>query len=485
MKPVLLIGAGHVTAPIIDYLTRHCGLEVTVAARTPAKAKKIIATNPKASVAQWQSGNQSELDRLVYGHGVIINMIPKAHHPDIARACLKHRKPMITTSYETPAIKALDAEARGRGVLILNELGEDPGMDHFAAQMLLDDIDEQGGRVIALHSYGAGLPSFGFNNNPMGYKFSWEPKGVFLAARVPALYLDRGRPVPVDGDELFGHFKMVDIPGLGSFEAYPNKDVSRYVQPYGLPGDVTFFRGLLRFSGYCNNMRHFIRLGLLEDSQSHCWKGLTYRDFAAFLLEDHPTNGAGPNLEKHMASYLGVDGQSDIMNRLKWLGLLEARPIDIDEGSKLDVFVQLLLNRLTYSPGETDMTIIHVDILAEFPGGVRAHRTATMVAHGEPGGQSAMAKAVGLPPAFAAEMYLTGRIKETGVHMPPTLPYLYRPMMGRLKQYGFTFETSSRVASPNCYTPMAACLNGQTASRACVGVRGGAHCMEDLIHNDG
>ena len=92
---------------------------------------------------------------------------------------------MVTTSYEIPPIKELDSEAKDRGILILNELGEDPGMDHFATQMLLDDIKADGGKVLELHSYGSGLPSFKFNNNPMGYKFSWEPKGVFLAAQVP------------------------------------------------------------------------------------------------------------------------------------------------------------------------------------------------------------------------------------------------------------------------------------------------------------
>lgn len=476
MKPVLLIGAGHVTPPIIEYLSRS-SIKVTMAARTLAKAEKIISSFPNASAVHWQSGDNARLNHLIQNHSVVINMIPKAHHLEIAKTCLKHRKPMITTSYEIPVIKALDAAARERGVLILNELGEDPGMDHFAVQMLLDQIRQRSGRVIALHSYGAGLPSYSFNNNPLGYKFSWEPKGVFLAARVPALYLDRGRPVPVDGDALFEHFKMVNIPGLGSFEAYPNKDVSRYVQPYGLPENVTFYRGLLRFSGYCNNMRQFLRLGLLDDSSTFSWKDISYRDFAAFLIPAVTS----PRLEKQMAAYLGVAENSDIMKRLKWLGLFEPRRIDIQRGSKLDVFVQLLLNRLTYSPGETDMTIIHVDILAEFPDRSRTHHTATMVAHGQPDGQSAMARAVGLPPAIAARMVLDGEISETGVHMPPTLPYLYRPMLDRLEPYGFTFKTATRPAAPNCYTPLAPCLNGAPPGRACIGVRGGAHCMEDLI----
>jgi saccharopine dehydrogenase-like NADP-dependent oxidoreductase len=354
----------------------------------------------------------------------------------VAKLCLKHQKSMVSTSYEIPPIKELDAEAKERGIIILNELVEDPGMDHFATQMLLDDIKTDGGKVIEIQSYGSGLPSFKFNNNPMGYKFSWEPKGVFLAAQVPAQYLVKGKPVPVDGDKLFENFKMVDIKGLGTFEAYANKDVTRYVKPYGLPEDVSFYRGLLRFSGYCNNMRAFWKLDLLNDEKKLDWNGKTFKDYATFLIDTKPTE----KLEDEFAKYLGVDHLSDIMMRLKWLGIFEPEMIKTKNGSKLDVFIELLLKKLTYAPGETDMTIIHVDILAELPGSKHEHRTATMVADGEPNGDSAMAKAVGLPPAIAAKFILEGKIKETGVHMPPTLPYLYKPFMEELAVYGFEFK---------------------------------------------
>jgi len=248
--------------------------------------------------------------------------------------------------------------------------------------------------------------------------------------------LDKGKPVQIDGDKLFENFTMVDIEGLGTFEAYANKDVTRYVEPYGLPEDVTFYRGLLRFSGYCNNMRYYWKLNLLNDKDQFDWKGKTFRDFAAFLINIKPSD----KLEDEFGNYLGVDQLSDIMMRLKWLGLFEAEQIKTENGSRLDVFIELMLMKLTYAPGETDMTIIHVDILAEFPDGHREHRTATMVADGEPDGDSAMAKAVGLPPAIAAKFILEGKINETGVHMPPTLPYLYKPFMKELAGYGFEFK---------------------------------------------
>lgn len=436
MRHVLVLGAGHVTGPLVDYLTGKCGYNVTMAARTMSKAEKIIAGNPLAKAVPWKSQEEKKLDKLIAGHDMVINMIPKAHHVMAARLCLKHRRHMVTTSYEIPPVKALDARARERGVLILNELGEDPGMDHFATQLLLDDIKAEGGGVIEINSYGSGLPSFRYNNNPLGYKFSWEPKGVFLAARVPARFLVKGKPVPIAGDKLFENFKIVDIEGLGTFESYPNKDVTRYVKPFGLSGDVSFYRGLLRFSGYCNNMRGFWRLDLLNDRDTFDWKGKTFHDFAAFLI-NAKSNG---NLVEQTANYLQVDLRSDIIMRLKWLGLFRLDPINLDRGTKLDVFVELLLKKLTYAPGETDMTIIHVDILAGFPGGRKEHRIATMVAEGEPNGTSAMARAVGLPPAIATKLIFENKIKERGVHMPPTLPYLYKPFIKEMAGYGFKFR---------------------------------------------
>ena len=442
MKNVLILGAGHVTKPIVDYLVDKCGYSITMGARTVSKAEKVIAGRDRAKAVSWASHEEDKLEGLISLHDIVINMIPKAYHVMVAKLCLKHQKSMVTTSYEIPPIRELDSEAKDRGILILNELGEDPGMDHFATQMLLDDIRTDGGKVIELHSYGSGLPSFRFNNNPMGYKFSWEPKGVFLAAQVPAKWLDRGTPIAIDGDKLFENFTMVDIEGLGTFEAYANKDVTKYVKHYGLPNDVTFYRGLLRFSGYCNNMRNFLKLDLLNDMDKRKWEGMTFRDFAAFLINVR----SNENLENEFAKFLGVDILSDILMRLKWLGLFNNDPIKLIEGSKLDVLVELLLKKLTYAPGETDMTIIHVDILAEFPDGKQEHRTATMVADGEPYCDSAMAKAVGLPPAIATKFIFEGLIKEKGVHMPPTLPYLYKPFIVELEEYGFKFKKRSYAA---------------------------------------
>ena len=436
MKKVLILGAGHVTKPLVDYLIDTCGYQVTMAARTVSKAEKIIANRPLGNAVNWASDQEELLDRLVGENDIVVNMIPKAHHVMVVRSCLKHKKDMVSTSYEIPPVKAFDTEAKDKQVLILNELGEDPGMDHMGTQMLLDEIRAEGGRVVSLNSYGSGLPSFKYNNNPMGYKFSWEPKGVFLAAQVPAVYLKEGKRIPVPGDQLFDNHWLVDIEGLGTFETYPNKDCTRYLEHFGLEEDISFYRGLLRFSGYCNNMRSFIALDLLNDRDAYDFGGWTYRQFAASLIGYDETE----NVEHAVANYLKVDNNADIINRLRWVGIFNDCPISIERGSKLDVLMDLMLKKMTYTPGETDMTIIHVEIIAEFPDHHREKRLATMVMDGIPNGDSAMSLAVGLPPAIATRLIFEGRITACGVKMPPTLPELYQPVLEELTNYGFKFQ---------------------------------------------
>jgi len=436
MKKVAVIGAGWMTKPLVDYLMEKCGYDVIMANRTLSKAEAVIAGRPRGKAVRWSADQPEILDQVVGEADLAISMVPKPVHIHVARACLRHGKHMLTTAYEIPELVALDQEARQKGVLILNELGEVPGMDHMGTQLLLDEIKREGGRVISLDSYGSGLPAFEFNRNPMGYKFSWDPRTVFVAAQTPAAYLKSGRKIEVPGDKLFEHFWLVDIEGLGTFESYPNKDVEKYVEPFGLDDGVSFYRGLLRFPGYCNNMRYMLALGLLKSEDEESLAGKTYRQFMASLVDAGTTD----DVEQAVARYLDVDGNADVVHLLRWLGLFEERPIAIGKGTHLDVLLDRMLARMSYEPHEKDMILLHVDVLAEFPGGRRERRLATMRVEGIPHGETAMSRAVALPAAIAAKLVLEGTIQATGVRMPPTLPELYKPALEELATFGFEFK---------------------------------------------
>ena len=443
MKKVAIVGAGWMTKPLVDYLMERCGYFVIVANRTPSKAEDVIAGRSGGKAVRWSTDEPRILDEVVREADLAISMVPKPVHIHVARACLRHGKHMLTTAYEIPELVALDEEARQKGVLILNELGEVPGMDHMGTQMVLDEIRQEEGRVIRLNSYGSGLPAFEFNRNPMGYKFSWDPRTVFAAAQTPGAYLEKGKKIEVPGDKLFEHFWLVDIEGLGTFESYPNKDVEKYVEPFGLDREnVSFYRGLLRFSGYCNNMRHMLALGLFDSERERSFEGMSYRQLMASLVGAAPTD----DVESAVAQYLGLDSLADIIHRLNWLGLFEDRSIAISKGTCLDVLLGQMLARMSYEPHERDMILLHVDALAEFPGGRRERRLATMRVEGIPNGESAMSRAVALPAAIAARLVLEGEIQATGARMPPNLPELHKPVLEELATFGYEFKRRTVTA---------------------------------------
>jgi len=250
--------------PMVDYFIGKKAYRINLLDRYVDKAIAIKANRPECKAIEWLNNDTEQLDSVIKNSDLVISMVPKPVHIIIARSCLKYKKNMVTASYEVPALMDLKSEVEKQEILILSELGEVPGVDHFGTQMLLEQIKKENGRVLSVNSYGSGIPSFESNNNPMGYKFSWDPVTVFVAAQTPAAYFKEGEKIYIPEDKLFENFWYVDIEDLGVFETYANKDVEKYIEPFGLDRNISFYRGLLRYSGYCNNMRYMEKLGLFN-----------------------------------------------------------------------------------------------------------------------------------------------------------------------------------------------------------------------------
>jgi len=440
-KKVAIIGAGKMTKPLVDYFIDKCGYQVFMVNRTVSTAEKVIDGRKLGIAVRWSAGEPDALDKIVSKSDIVISMVPKPMHINVAKSCLRCNKNMVTTAYEIPELMALDKEVKKKGLLFLNELGEVPGIDHFGTQLLLDEVKKEGGKILSLKSYGSGLPAYEFNNNPMLYKFSWDPNTVFVAAQTAAQYIENGKKIKVPGDKLFTHFWLTEVEGLGTFETYPNKDVEKYIKPFGLPDNITFYRGLLRYSGYCNNLRNIMELGFLDKETVHKFSNVTYRQLMASLIGSDSTK----DLELKVAKYLNVYDNADIIHRLKWLGLFDDRTIDLKEGTKLDVLLDRMLKRMGYEPHESDMIILHIEVIAEFENGRKEKKLATMVNKGIPYGDSAMSRAVALPAAISARLILEGKIKATGLRMPPNLPELYKPVLEELETFGYTFKRQNII----------------------------------------
>ncbi|UCG17107.1 MAG: saccharopine dehydrogenase NADP-binding domain-containing protein, partial [Phycisphaerales bacterium] len=363
MKKILVLGAGLVTRPPVRYLLDQPGVHVTVASRTVAKAEALIGGRPNGRAIAWTVDQLPRLQEMVGEVDLAISLLPAAYHTEVAKACIAHGKPMVTTSYVSPEMQALDEAAAQAGVLLLNEVGVDPGTDHMSAMRVIHAVEREGGTVVSFKSYCGGIPAPDSNDNPWGYKFSWSPRAVLLAGRNPGKYLENGEVVDIPGPELFAHHHTLRVEGVGEFEAYTNRDCLGYIDLYGLKGVKTMFRGTLRWPGWCETLLQVAKLGLTDDSARSWPAGMTMADYTRTFIK----NGGSGNVKKDLASFLGLDETSGPITWFEWLGLFGSEPVPIRDGSSLDVLGAVMLAKMSYKPGERDMIIMQHEFIAEYP----------------------------------------------------------------------------------------------------------------------
>jgi saccharopine dehydrogenase (NADP+, L-glutamate forming) len=442
MKKVLVLGAGLVAKPLVRYLLDQPDFHVTVASRTVSKAEKLVGDHPRGKALPLNVNDTASLKKLIGEADLSISMVPYAHHVTVANLCIELKKQMVTTSYVSVAMNALDRKAKDAGILILNEMGLDPGIDHMSAMRIIHGVQNKGGRIASFYSYCGGLPAPEANTNPWGYKFSWSPRGVVLAGKNAARYLKEKKEVKIASEDLFAHFWPMNIEGVPPLEAYPNRDSVPYVELYGIEDADSMYRGTLRYPGWCQTLKKVVDLGLLDETEQNV-KGLSYADFLGKLIKKEKSE----NLKKDLADYLNIDEDSEPMKRFEWLGLFSDERIPTEKGSPLDVFADRLLEKLKYEEGERDMIVLHHDFTAKYPGGKKEKITSTLVDYGIPRGDSSMSRTVGLPAAIGATLILNGKIKETGVHIPVT-PEIYEPALHELEKLNIVCKEKAGLCEP-------------------------------------
>jgi len=436
VKRILVLGAGLVVKPLLDDLEELREVDLRLATLNVERARALLAGRPRATALEVDATRESELVPEVGRADIVVSLIPADQHVRIARACLDRGVPLVTTSYVSEEMRALDARARERGILLLNEMGLDPGIDHMSAVRLIAAVRRGGGRIVSFSSCCGAIPAPVSNTNPWGYKFAWSPRGVVLAARNPVRYLENGVVVERPFPDLFEHPRLLDVPGVGRLEAYPNRNCLRYLDQYGLAGTRDFFRGTLRYPGWCSTWHALAELNLL-DLEPLDLSGTTWAEFLARRLSP----GTGRLVER-VARRLGVTPQDRVVMRLEWLGLLSDQPMPDRTASPLEALTNLLESRLRYAPGESDMVVLEHRCVAEYGDGSRRLFTSRMVSTGRAGDDSALARAVSLPVASACRLLLEGRIDLSGVQIPVD-PRIARPVLLALEQRGLHVEESS------------------------------------------
>ncbi|UCE21474.1 MAG: saccharopine dehydrogenase NADP-binding domain-containing protein [Candidatus Aminicenantes bacterium] len=433
MKKVLILGAGLVAKPLVRYLLDQPDFKVEVASRTVSKAVKLIDNHPDGEAKELNLKNEESLKNEIAGSDLVISMVPYGFHPKVAKYCIDFGKHMVTTSYVSEVMQNLDEQAKKANILILNEVGLDPGIDHMEAMRIIHEVEEKGGKIQSFTSYCGGLPAPEANTNPFGYKFSWSPIGVLLAGKNSAQYQKDGQQIFIPAEDLFKDPSIINIEGLGEFEGYPNRNSLPYIELYGIQSADTMLRGTLRNKGWCSTMKKMVDLGLLDEEEKE-WEGLTYKDFIRRLMGSPTEEG----IHKALSAHLNIAEDSDIIKRFEWLGLLSDESLPVSKGSALDILGARMLEKLQYEEGERDMIVLQHQFIASYPDGKNEKITSTLIDYGIPNGDSSMARTVGLPAAIATRLILEGKIDITGVHIP-VIPEIYVPILQELKELDIAF----------------------------------------------
>ncbi|KAI8607219.1 LYS9, Saccharopine dehydrogenase, lysine biosynthesis pathway, partial [Chytriomyces sp. MP71] len=423
------------------------------ASNSAAEARSLSAGRPQAPTAHLDVSDANSLGKLVREHDVVVSFVPATLHPVVAEHCINEKKHLVTASYLSPAMKAFDARAKQHGLTFINEIGLDPGIDHLTAMRAFDEVKEKGGKITSFISWCGGLPAPEASNNPLGYKFSWSPRGVLLAGLNSAVFKRDGKIQTIEGKDLMRSAVGVPIyPGF-ALEGIPNRDSLGYLETYGL-GDGSslqnMFRGTLRYRGYTEMMGAFVELGLLDTAiRADIKTGMSWADLmtSTLGLTSIPQSETGwrDAVFKKLRPYPTADatGRLDrVMASLNWSMLSKDHAV-APSPSILDAFCALLQSKLVYAEGERDLVVMHHVFGVEWANGRSNEMTSTLIAYGDPNGYSAMAKTVGLPAAMATEMILDGTMRHTGV-LAPVYKDIYEPMLEKLEGEGIKFVEETR-----------------------------------------
>ncbi len=435
MKNVLLLGAGLVAKPLIRYLLAQDGIQLLVAALNIDRANALVNGHPRGRTLELDVKDSDKLEDVIANADLTISLLPYTFHVQIAELCLKYATHLVTASYVSDAMRALDARAREKGILLLNEIGLDPGIDHMSAMKIIHHIEKRGGRITLFESCTGGLPAPDANDNPFGYKFSWSPRGVLMAGRNAARFMRDGKEIKIPGQELYKNHWPISVEGLGELEVYPNRDSILYKDLYGLKDVKTIFRGTLRYSGWCETLEKIAQLGFLNKDEKPELVGKTTAEIMASLVECENL----AVLKQVTASFLNISIDSAIMKRLEWLGLFSEEKVHAVPPTLLDVLTARMLEKMQYKEGERDMIVMQHDFAAIFPDGKKEYITSLLIDYGFPNGDSAMARTVSLPAAIASKLILDKAITSTGVHIP-VMPEIYQPVLNELAKAGITFK---------------------------------------------
>ena len=452
MKNILIIGAGKSSSTLVKYLldtSEQEALFITIADISTENANKLINKHRNAKAIILDVFDKHQRQEQIQKADIVISMLPARFHLDVAKDCITFNKHMVTASYISDEMKALDAEAKKKGLVFMNEIGLDPGIDHMSAMQVIDKIKDAGGKMLLFESFCGGIVAPESDNNLWNYKFTWNPRNVVLAGQGgAAMFIQEGTYKYIPYTKLFRRTEFLKVNGSGDFEAYANRDSLKYRSVYGLNDIPTMYRGTIRKIGFSRAWDIFVQLGMTDDSYTiEASENMSYRDFVNLFLGYSPSD----SVELKLRSYLNIE-QDDVMwaklveldlfNPIKKIGLINATPAKMLQ--------KILEDSWTLQDDDKDMIVMQHLFGYELNG--KKHQIeSSFIVLGENQTYTAMSKTVGLPVGIAALKILKGEIKTPGVQIPINKE-VYEPILKELENYGIKFtekEVPYKGYNPN------------------------------------
>ncbi|MDG1172145.1 MAG: saccharopine dehydrogenase NADP-binding domain-containing protein, partial [Polaribacter sp.] len=439
MKNILIIGAGKSSSYLIKYLlekSNNESLRLMIGDICTENADLMIQDHKNAKSILLDVFNLEQRQKLIKKSDLVISMLPARFHVEVAKDCISFGKHMVTASYISKEMKALDKAAKKKGLVFMNEIGVDPGIDHMSAMQIIDQIKGIGGKMLLFESFTGGLVAPENDNNLWNYKFTWNPRNVVLAGQGgAAMFIQEGTYKYIPYHKLFRRTEFLNINGSGNYEAYANRDSLKYRSIYGLDGIPTMYRGTIRKVGFSRAWNIFVQLGMTDDSYTiQNSESMSYRDFVNLFLAYSPSD----SVELKLRSYLNID-QDDLM----WAKLIEldlfnpTKKIKLKNATPAQILQKILEDSWTLEEKEKDMIVMQHLFGYEIHG-EKKQIESSLVVKGENQNYTAMAKTVGLPVAIAALKILQGEIKTPGVQLPISKE-VYEPILKELKEHGVHF----------------------------------------------
>jgi saccharopine dehydrogenase-like NADP-dependent oxidoreductase len=434
MKTILVLGAGRSSSSLISYLLTQAAdnnWQIIVGDFSLEASQAKVGDSPQGKAIVFDIQQEELSKETIATADVVISLLPAYLHVVAARYCLELRKHLITASYVSDEMKALDEEARKNDLLFLNECGLDPGIDHMSAMQLIDRVRSEGGKIRSFESFTGGLIAPETDpENPWRYKFTWNPRNVVMAGQGTAKFLEEGQVKYIPYQQLFKRIVNVTVPGYGAYEGYANRDSLKYLDTYALDGIETLLRGTLRNYGFCSAWDVLVQLGCCDDTyKMEQVNTMTHRDFMNAFLAGSKTEAP----EDKVMRIFNLTKDSPEIARLHWSGFFSDEPVGLKEGTPAQILEHILNKKWALQPTDKDMIVMIHRFKIEQQGKVKTIQ-ASLVAKGDDAVHTAMAKTVGLPMGIAAKLLLQGKIKSRGVQIP-TMSEIYEPVLEELKQF--------------------------------------------------